>query len=479
MGGAISKAKVQHALEKDSTLLEQFGNLLEQSGVSLSGLHTDPEDSGASDGAVGIDYGWKKALEKAMKDTPLAPSLMEAIQGMRDLDGKVDVDLLEEIIKGKREEWEDLLYSAAGPFKLPTSYKIDFAIAIYVYTLNDPAVYAVVNREMFNKTRRNPGAFSGTSASLRACLPYIKFLDEALEALPDCYVFQGEVRRGAKWVYSSPDEHDPASHFPEGLKIMWYEFKSTSTRQEVMTRKHFCGVKAGPRTIFTVKATRAYAIYKFSYFQGTASEHEVLFRPFSKFKVLHAQKNIINAKEMVSLEKSGFPDAVLLQQVCDAEEEMLRARALQEAEDARVARALQAEEERLERDKLARENTHLQIQLAREKLEKRQEQALRMLAEGKAPAEAAAGAKVKVKVAAVGSAGTFECQSTLSGHSRHVTFVSYSCFFSNVWCVLTIEDFKVLSRVFVSVQMVSKLQLEAGTKASKFGTRRLANASRR
>jgi hypothetical protein len=169
MGGAISKAKVQHALEKDSTLLEQFGNLLEQSGVSLSGLHTDPEDSGASDGAVGIDYGWKKALEKAMKDTPLAPSLMEAIQGMRDLDGKVDVDLLEEIIKGKREEWEDLLYSAAGPFKLPTSYKIDFAIAIYVYTLNDPAVYAVVNREMFNKTRRNPGAFSGTSASLRAC----------------------------------------------------------------------------------------------------------------------------------------------------------------------------------------------------------------------------------------------------------------------------------------------------------------------
>jgi hypothetical protein len=209
---------------------------------------------------------------------------------------------------------------------------------------------------------------------------------------------------------------------------MWYEFKSTSTRQEVMTRKHFCGVNAGPRTIFTIKTTRAYAIHKFSYFQGTASEHEVLFRPFSKFKVLHAQKNIINANELVSLQKSGFPDAVLLQQVCDTEEEMLRARALQEAEDARVARALQSEEERLERDKLAREKT-LQVQLAREKLEKRQEQALRAAAEGKAPAEARAGAKVKVKVAAFGSAGTFECQSTLSGHSRYVTAVSYSCFF--------------------------------------------------
>ena len=46
--------------------------------------------------------------------------------------------------------------------------------------------------------------------------------------------------------------------------------------------------------------------------------------------MLHAQKNIIDANELVSLQKSGFPDTVQLQQVCDAEEEMLRARALQE-----------------------------------------------------------------------------------------------------------------------------------------------------
>jgi len=61
-----------------------------------------------------------------------------------------------------------------------------------------------------------------------------------------------------------------------------------------------------------------------------------------------------------------------------------------------------AEEERLERDKLARE--------------KMQEEALRAAAEGKVAAEAVAEAKVKVNVAAVGSAGTFECQSTLRGH---------------------------------------------------------------
>ena len=48
-----------------------------------------------------------------MKDTPLDASLIEAIQGMRDLDGKVDVDLIEDIVKGKREEWVDFIYSPA------------------------------------------------------------------------------------------------------------------------------------------------------------------------------------------------------------------------------------------------------------------------------------------------------------------------------------------------------------------------------
>jgi hypothetical protein len=304
----------------------------------------DPADSGASDGAIGLDHGWKNTVQTALKETPLAASLMEAIQGLRELDGMVDVDLLEVIVAGKREEWKDFIYTPAGGFNLPASYSVDFAVAIHVYTLNQPPVYAAVNREMFNKGRSKPGALSGISDALRVCLPYIKYLEAALAALPDSFMFQGEVRRGQKWVYPSPDEHDPESHFPVGQTIMWYEFKSTSTRQEVMTREHFCGVNAGPRTITTVKATRAYSISKFSYFQGTDSEHEVLFRPFSQFKVLHAQKNIIDAKELRSLQKSGFPDTVHLQQVCDAEDEMLRARALQEAEDARFARALQAED---------------------------------------------------------------------------------------------------------------------------------------
>jgi hypothetical protein len=100
--------------------------------MSLPGLNTDPEDSGASDGEVVIEYGWKKTLEKTIKDTPFAVSVIEAIQGMCGLDGKVNVDLLEEIVKGKREEWKDFIYSPAVGFNLSVSYMMDPVIVIYV-----------------------------------------------------------------------------------------------------------------------------------------------------------------------------------------------------------------------------------------------------------------------------------------------------------------------------------------------------------
>jgi hypothetical protein len=61
-------------------------------------------------------------------------------------------------------------------------------------------------------------------------------------------------------------------------------------------------------------------------------------------------------------------------------------------------------------------------------------------------------------------AATGAVKRSLNGHLRYVTAVSYSCLFSNVWCVLTIEHFIALSVVSASVQMVSKWPVEAGTK---------------
>ena len=280
----------------------------------------------AADGTIGVDAIWKRRLTRALADTPLAQNALEAVAPLVDLLEGADLDDLEAVIDDKRAEWRDELYSDGGVFKLPRAYQLDFAIAIHLYTLADPAVHKVINKAMFNPTRRQsgggaaaaPGGAGGVSAELTKCLPFIKFLDAALEALPAAYLYRGRVRRGVQWCYPSPERHDPEGYFAAGKMVMWYEFKSTSTSMAVMTRGHFCGVHPGPRTIFTVDACRAYSIEKFSIFQGMDSEYEVLFRPLSQFRVVHATKNIIDPAERGSLERSGFPDAVGLMQIDEA-----------------------------------------------------------------------------------------------------------------------------------------------------------------
>ena len=118
-------------------------------------------DQGAADGTIGIDHVWKRKLERLLRDTPLPATLSESVQTLPG----VDMDDLQAVIEGKREEWEELVH---GAFGLPLSYSIDFAVAIYVYTLENPCVYRVVNRAMFNPLRRLPGAIS-ISDELEAC----------------------------------------------------------------------------------------------------------------------------------------------------------------------------------------------------------------------------------------------------------------------------------------------------------------------
>ena len=124
---------------------------------------------------------------------------------------------------------------------------------------------------------------------------------------------------------------------------MWYEFKSTSNEQHVMTREHFCGVRAGPRTVFVIEVFCGYWIEKFSAFQGLQSEFEVLLPPLSEFEVVGVVKQIIDPKETSSLEKSGFPDVIQLKQinVRNTVEERKRAKEEQEQKDAELAKALQ------------------------------------------------------------------------------------------------------------------------------------------
>lgn len=52
-----------------------------------------------ADGAVGIDYGWKTKLAKMMKNAPLSPSLLEAVQSLRHLLSEDDFEVLEAVIQ--------------------------------------------------------------------------------------------------------------------------------------------------------------------------------------------------------------------------------------------------------------------------------------------------------------------------------------------------------------------------------------------
>ena len=307
----------------------------------------DAEDEAAAHGTVGIDHVWRKRLQAALDETRRVP-LDDALRVFTAHFPEIDAEDLRAAVDGQREEWRVLLYSPEGGFNLPKSYKLDWAIAIYVYTLANPAVFRVVNREMYNPERRKPGGRGGgISDGLRACLPFVRVLLDALEALPERYVFSGQVRRGVKYVYPSPARHDPVGHFLVGDRVMWYEFKSTSECQEVMTRDHFCGVAAGPRTIFIIQVLLAYAISAFSFFQGTDSEFEVLLPPLCEFEVVLATRNIIDATETVSLQRSGFPDTVHLRQVApagaqqQAGQEQQAQQEQQEQADAALALALQ------------------------------------------------------------------------------------------------------------------------------------------
>jgi hypothetical protein len=46
--------------------------------MPLAGLHIDPEDGGASDGAIGIDHTWEMKLGKAL--SKLCPKIWDTRQ---------------------------------------------------------------------------------------------------------------------------------------------------------------------------------------------------------------------------------------------------------------------------------------------------------------------------------------------------------------------------------------------------------------
>lgn len=267
----------------------------------------------ASGKGTGIDWQWRATILKQLKSTPLAASLEEAIESLSAVG--VDVDALKGVLKGKAMEWR-----TSGHLRkcgLADSF-MDFALAIYAYTLGKPEVYGPLNSAMFATDRR--GKAAGPSSALLAVMPYAKFLDTALARLPSKFHFAGDCERGVRWVFPSPKKHDPVAHFPQGELICWYEFKSTSTNLAVISREHFCGHGPYPRTHFHIEACRGYNIAPFSFFGE--QEAEVLFRPGTLLKVAKVKKRILEPTYGMQpyerdASRSGFPDDVFLEEVLE------------------------------------------------------------------------------------------------------------------------------------------------------------------
>ena len=148
------------------------------------------------DGQVRADHAWARRVRRAIAEEPLAGSLMAACASLASVG--IDIDLLEEILRRQERDWRR--QRKLELLGLPESF-MNFALAIYVYTLEDPAVYTAVNGAMYNPARRGAqGVLPGPDLSpeLQACLPYIRFLDTALERLPEAFIFRGRVHRGVR-----------------------------------------------------------------------------------------------------------------------------------------------------------------------------------------------------------------------------------------------------------------------------------------
>jgi hypothetical protein len=195
---------------------------------------------------IGTDRGWKFALRRSIDETPLASNLLEAARPMESVG--LDMTVFTEVIAGERPSMRAKLTQRGMNLAV---FLLEYAMTIHAYTLERPSIYSIVNGQM-GEPRRSAGP-GGVSVGLRACLPYIKYLEESLKALPEDFRFVGRCYRGIKWTFPSPRDHDPESYFHVGRQFFWYEFKSTSREVSTMYAERFCG-KTGPRTVFTIDA---------------------------------------------------------------------------------------------------------------------------------------------------------------------------------------------------------------------------------
>ena len=249
-----------------------------------------------------VDEEWSAIFTAAVENEPCPQTVLDSLQPMADRYPELNFEVLRALVHDKDGSMRSRLQQLGCP-----EFDVEDALAIWVYSLPNPAVFHMVNVALRADDKKI--GEGGLSPKVRACLPYIKLLNCALERAPSKFRFSGRCFRGDKWVWPSPGQHDPAGYFVTGQEFSWHAFKSSSRKLETVYNEAFCG-QSGPRTIFTIEGVYGVLIKEFS---ELPSEEEVLFPVNTMFRVIYCQKRM-KPEHLRPDCKIGFPDEVHLQQ---------------------------------------------------------------------------------------------------------------------------------------------------------------------
>eukprot|EP00927_Polykrikos_kofoidii_P073692 TRINITY_DN69704_c0_g1_i1.p1 TRINITY_DN69704_c0_g1~~TRINITY_DN69704_c0_g1_i1.p1 ORF type:complete len:782 (+),score=90.55 TRINITY_DN69704_c0_g1_i1:61-2406(+) len=253
---------------------------------------------------IGDDVAWETLLSKELENATLCHNLVDAIRPM-----------FPYFLPKTEWELESFTRQALTRMKRLAKqhrYNLQYAGAIYLWTCEEPRFYYFVNMALNSPRRMEHGMLS---EELAACLPYVKFLDEALTNLPDEFVHTGRCWRAVDWVYPSLRSHDPVTYFPRGREFYWFSFKSATADYRALEREKL-QKRSGVCTIFQIENATAFKVWRFSAFPR---EKEVLFCPLTMLVALSVCKRVVVARAKYNDPSnachSGRPDVVVVNRV--------------------------------------------------------------------------------------------------------------------------------------------------------------------
>ena len=173
---------------------------------------------------------------------------------------------------------------AALAEKDPHGLDADETGALMLYTM-ESELYTTLNRLLRQRDRE----------LLKPFFPYLLLLLTARRKLPK---YVGTVWRGVKSI-------DLRTFYPKGKEFYWWAFSSTTKELSILQNPMFLGT-SGVRTVFNIQVSAGVDLVRYSMFQGSASEAEVLLYPGTKLKVVDAM-DMGSGLHMIHLEQVHVP----------------------------------------------------------------------------------------------------------------------------------------------------------------------------